>query len=308
MKASAHTEVYRPFKGHVRTRRWRFVPLLSAGIKTALKKRLPLLLLFAPLAIGTVIFAFVVYSSFAIQAGAPPSALGQPGGLPGLIGSALLAGRAEQLIKAREMIVTFHLATNIFSMLLIAWYGAGLLAEDRRLGAHLLYFARPLSRLDYLTAKFLTVAFFGALGSILPGLIICVIATFASPEWSFIRSEYDVVLATFGFGLLWTVLGSSIVLCASSLSSRRIFALIGVFAAFMLVTATGNILGFLQRDPDFRALSPFMAADRIAVFLFDLKRRRAGMDLDLAWISVTSAILLSWAVTWWRVKRMDVVS
>ena len=308
MKASANTEVYRPFKGTARTRHWRFVPLLAACIKTATKKRLPLVLLFGPLAIGTVIFAFVVYSSFAIQAGSPPSALGQPNGLVGAVGAALFAGRADQLIKAREMIVNFHLATNVFSMLLITWYGAGVLAEDRRLGAHLLYFARPLSRFDYLTAKFLSIAFFGALGAVLPGLVICTIATFASPEWSFIRSEYDVVLATVGFGSLWTVLVSSIVLCVSSLASRRMFALIGVFGVFMLVTATGNILAVLQKDPDFRALSPFMAAERIAVFLFDLKRRRAGMDLDLAWISVSSAILVSWIVTWWRVKRMDVVS
>lgn len=307
MKAATHTEVYRPFRGQLAPRRWRFVPLLVSGIKTATKKRLPLVLLFAPLAIGTVIFSFTVYAGFAIQEGAPPSALGSGGGVASVIGNTLMGQRAKQLIQAREMIVNFHLATNVFSLLLMAWFGAGLLAEDRRLKAHLLYFARPLSTFDYLLAKFLTIGFFGVLGAVVPGLVICTVATFASPEWSFFLEEYDVILATIAFGLMWTALVASIVLCVSSLATRRTFALIGIFATFMLSSATAAILAQLQRESDYRALSPVFSSIRIANHLFDLGLRRGGWNQTLAWSSVTAWILLSWLVVWLRTRRMEVV-
>ncbi len=307
MKASTHTEVYRPFRGPLAPRRLRFVPLLAAGIKTACKKRLPLVLLLAPLAIGTVIFSFTVYAGFAIQEGAPPSALGSSGGAVSVIGQTLMGQRARQLIQARDMIVNFHLATNGFALLLMAWYGAGVLAEDRRLNAHLLYFARPLSRFDYLLGKFLTIAFFGVLGTIVPGLVICTVATFASPEWSFLKEEYDVIFSTLGFGLVCTTLIASIVLCVSSFATRRTFALIGVFATFMLTFALASILARLQRDSDFRMLSPMLATVRIATSMFSIKDGPMNWNLTLAWISAGSYVATAWFLVWVRTRRMDVV-
>lgn len=307
MKASTHTEVYRPFRGKLSPRRLRFVPLLAACIKTAAKKRLPLVLLFAPLAIGTVIFSFTVYAGFAIQEGAPPSALGSGGGIAGVIGQTLMSQRARQLIAARDMIVNFHLATNVFSLLLMAWYGAGVLAEDRRLNAHLLYFARPLSRLDYLLAKFLTIVFFGVLGTVVPGLVICTVATFASPEWSFLKEEWDVILATIGFGLVCTTLVASIVLCVSSLATRRTFALIGVFATFMLTFALASILAQLQRDSDYRMLSPMLATVRIATSIFQIRHGPTNWNPTLAWISAGAWVAAAWFIVWVRTRRMDVV-
>jgi hypothetical protein len=307
MRASTHTEIYRPFRGKLASRRLRFVPLLASCIKTACKKRLPLVILFAPLVIGTVIFSFTVYAGFAIQEGAPPSALGSGGSIAGIIGQTLMSQRAHQLIRAREMIVNFHLSTNLFALLLMAWYGAGVLAEDRRLNAHLLYFARPLSISDYLLAKFFTIAFFGVLGTMMPGLVICTVATFASPEWSFFTEEYDVILATVGFGLLITTLVSSIVLCVSSLATRRTFALIGVFATILLTTATATIVAQLQRDSDYRMLSPMLAVVRVATSMFALREGPRNWNLTLAWASVGAYIALSWLIVWVRTRRMDVV-
>src|SRR6188508_2919932 len=100
---------------------------------------------------------------------------------------------------------------RLFALLAVAWYGAGVLAEDRRLGAHLLYFARPLTRLDYFLGKFLTVAFFGALASLVPGLFICLVAAWSSPKWSFIREESDVLWQTCAYASIWIVVTSSLV-------------------------------------------------------------------------------------------------
>jgi hypothetical protein len=308
MKAVANTEVYRPWRGTLRSARLRWLPLARANIKTAGKRKLPLVILLLPVAIATVIFAFVVYTRFALEAGETPSALGVQRGASGALASTMMAGAAQQMIQTREMIVAFHLATNVFSLLLMAWFGAGLIAEDRRLGAHLLYFARPLTKLDYLMAKLTTVMFYGALGALAPGLVICLVATFASPEWSFLTQQGDVIVATVAFGALWTLIVSSIVLCVSSLASRRTFALIGVFAWFLITGALAGILAKAQGNEDFRVLSPFMAGARIAASMFDLHRNAPDWSLSLSWISVCAMVAIAWLLSWWRVRRLEVVA
>ena len=61
MKASTHTEVYRPFRGRLAPRRLRFVPLLTSCIKTATKRRLrPLWMLGAALLAAVVAKLFLV--------------------------------------------------------------------------------------------------------------------------------------------------------------------------------------------------------------------------------------------------------
>src|ERR1700754_187651 len=108
MKAVANTGIYRPFEGELLVSHLRFLPLARANIKTALKRKLPLVVLLAPVAIATVIFAFVVYTRFALQAGAPPAALGAQGGASGALGATLMAGAAQHMIQTRQMIVAFH--------------------------------------------------------------------------------------------------------------------------------------------------------------------------------------------------------
>lgn len=308
MKAAAHIEVYRRYTGALTAHRLRFWPLGRAGIRTAAKRKLPLVLLLAPPAIATIIFSFAVYTRFALQAGAPPTPLaGAQPGVAGLLGSTMMANAAQQMIQVRDQIIACLVSTDLFSLLLMSWYGAGLFAEDRRLGAHLLYFARPLTRLDYVLSKLVVVAFFGAIAGVLPGLVICLIATFASPEWSFFTQEYDVIGGTILVGVLWVAMISSIVLAVSSLSSRRTFALLGAFAYFMLTLGIASLLAQLQKDEDFMALSPVYASVRIAgalLHVHDVPRT----SLSLAILSVTLNIVVAWIVTWTRVKRLEVVA
>ena len=308
MKAVANVEIYRPWRGTMQLGRLRWTRLASANIKTASKRKLPLILLLAPLAIATVIFAFVVYTRFSLQAGETPAALGGAHGATSALGATLMAGAAQQMIQTRAMMIGFHLATNIFSLLLMAWFGAGLIAEDKRLGAHLLYFARPITKLDYCLAKFATVSFYGAIGALLPGLVICTVATFASPEWSFLTDEGDVIWETILFGCVWTVLVSSLVLCVSSLASRRTFALIGVFAWFLLTGALSGILAQAQGNQDFHVISPFFASARIAREIFRIGQNGPDWSLSWSWFSVVSTVALCWIITAWRVRKLEVVA
>lgn len=300
MTARTNTEIYRPFRGTLGSTSLGFLALAGAGISAATRKKLPLVILFAPPAIATIIFSFVVYARFSLAAGVTPSALGGPSPA-----ATIAAGFARTMIDVRHQIVLFHLAMSLFTLLVIAWFGAGLIAEDRRLGAHLLYFTRPLSPIGYLAAKFLTLLFFAGLVVIAPGLVICTVAAFASPEWSFLKEEGQVVHQSILFGALWAAVWSSVMLAISSLFERKTFALVASFAVFLITSAVSLLLAKLQADTRFLMISLQGNFQRIAAWTFDMPRMGMRWDVRWSFALVLAVSAIAWAVLYARVRRME---
>ncbi len=312
MKAEANLEVYRPFTGTLRANPRAPLALWKAGLRTAFRRRLALVLLLAPPVIATVIFSFVVYTRYALDQGLTPEALGGGTGGAGVLGAmagAMVKDLAAEALDVRRQIVLFHLSLSAFSLLLVAWYGSGLIAEDRRVGAHLLLFARPLTRTGYVLGRFLTVATFGFLGAVAPTIVVCSVATLASPDWSFLRLEGDVIVKAVLYGAAWVVSTCTLVLAVSSLASRRAFALAGTFGFVFGMGAIAGLLAQLLRESAWRALSPGMAWARIANEVFDVREGgRSRWDPEWAYLSVSVLFVLSVLVLAWRVRRMEAVA
>lgn len=300
MTARTNTDIYRPFRGTLGSTSLAFLALARAGIAAATKKKLPMVILFAPPAIATVIFSFVVYVRFSLEAGATPAALG--GASPA---TAIAAGFAKTMIDVREEIVLFHIAMSVFTLLVIAWFGAGLIAEDRRLGAHLLYFTRPLSTTGYLMAKFLTLFFFASVVVITPGFVICMVAAFASPDWSFLKEEGQIVHQSILFGALWATAWSSVMLAISSLFERKTFALVASFAFVLMTSAVSIVLANLQEDDRFLMLSLQGNFQRIAGWTFEMPHMALDWDVRWSFAIVLAGCGLAWAVLFLRVRRME---
>lgn len=299
MKATANQEVYRPFAGTIAARPLRFWPLVTSGIKSATKKKIPLLLLYAVPTIATVVLSFLVYARFAALANELPQTLG--GGI-GLVD--VFARRAMARLEVRNMIIEFVIVMQVFALLSVSWFGSGLLVDDRRAGAHQLYFARPLTRSDYLLGKFLVAAFFSLLVIFLPGLVMCLVASLASERWQFVREQGAIFWQLAAFSALWTLVMVSVVLCASSLAPRKSLALAAVFALFMFSDAIGQILAHFQ-GTYFRVVGLFTDLRIAADWIFT---GDATDETGAALAVLGGLVLLNFSVIAWRVRRLEVVA
>lgn len=295
MKATTHTEVYRRFDGELRQRPLRSVTLAWSGIRIGFKKKLPMLLLFIIPGIFTIVTGFMVQLKFEAESGALTNMAGMEPSAQTLAMGALLSsqlGQVESLI--------FQLLTNMqfFVVLIMGWYGSGLIAEDRKLRANLLYFARPVSRLTYITGKLLTVMFWGSAAVVAPVTIVCSVASLSSPEWSFLTERWDTILKLELYALLWVFFHGVLVLAISSLTDRRNRALGGVFILYFLTLAGSNAMAELMSGQGWRLLSIPNNFQRVFDSLFGQSSPGIGWNLEaslwvLGLLTLGSAAILS---------------
>ena len=301
MNATTHTEIYRPFTGTLAPARPAFWPLYRSRVRQNLKRKLPLLLTLVPPWISARIFSFVVYTKFTVEQGGDSPLTGSP--LGAFAGAAI-----GQMLAVHKQIITFATVSSLFALVMIAWYGAGQICEDRRAGAHLLYFSRPLTRLDYFLAHFATAFTFGAFAVILPILLICTVAVFSSPEYSFLIEKWDVVLGALGYSVINVAVMSLIVLAISSVSSRKTYALAGVFGFVLGLDALGGVLWQLQRDKNFAIIGVMRNFRRLIEWM--LSDNDPRFDWNPWWsAAVLGGIALAAAIVIAsRLKRMEVVA
>jgi hypothetical protein len=301
VKASTHTEIYRPFTGSLREHPCRWLTIGVSSVRQGFKRKLPALLLFTPVAIGCVIACFRVYFRFQLLSGEFVDV-----NSPGAAGITMLV--TETLGDVVSNIFSYTQGMAFFSLMIVAWYGAGLIAEDRRLGANLLYFSRPISRPDYLLGKGSGAFFFGFLALTLPCLLVCSVATFTSPEWSFIIEEWSSILKVILFSGIWVGTVTVLVLTISSLVGRKSHALIGIIGTIVLSSGVSQVLAALFNENAFSLLDLFQNFQRLGEWMFD----RWDPDREVTIAQTLTALGGLWAACLLtlsaRVRKLEVVA
>ena len=305
--AETHLEVYRPFEGTLQEHRFRAWPIWITGLQTALKQRRALLILYLPPLIGTVIFSFIVYTVLSASEQLESGGGLKADGLQEQIAKEMVNSLITRVTEVANWIIEFHKGLSFFALLAVAWFGSGLFCEDRKAGAHQLYFARPITRLDYFLGKFSIAATFALLTTLVPPLVICTIASLASTDWDFLKEKWDLIPRSIAFSLLWTTVVTTLVLLASALATRRSFALIGVVGTFMITGVMGKALGHLA---DRRLFCVSLGEDLETLSYHVLGR--AGIPTDVhpgeAWVAVGAFVAVALLVIAARLRRLEVVA
>lgn len=309
--AKIHTEAYRAFQGELLDRRPRFFPLYRSGMRIALVKKIPLVMLYGPVVIITLFACFSVYGIFAFQEETPADLN---------MGAVIAAGLASQLLNVKGILSVAYGQLSIFALLSAAWYGAGLIADDKRQNAHLFYFSRPFGRLDYLLGKFWIAFTFAALASVIPGIAVCLVAIFVSPEWSFLKNESQTILLAISYSVAWSAAMSLLVLAASSLVSRKALALIGFLGLILAGTALASVLSFTLQDGHWYigSITGAFSIVRRELFSDGLMHfgppREGVYQIDpadfypAALLSISLWMCGAALLLWLRVRRMEVIS
>src|SRR5205807_9189638 len=112
----------------------------------------------------------------------------------------------------------FFKTEMFFILLLVIIAGPGLVSRDLRFNALPLYFARPLTRLDYFLGKLGVIGALVGAVAVVPAVLAYVVGICFSLDLSVVTDTYRVLLASVAYGLVITLSVGLFVLAMSSLT------------------------------------------------------------------------------------------
>ena len=195
-----------------------------------------------------------------------------------------------------------------FTILLSIFGASGLVANDLRTGAILVYLSRPLTRRDYIAGKLLVPLSLNLAVTLVPGLLLYLVGLALAPEqylkWDLVWIAPAVVLHALAVSLVVSL----VVLAISSLSRSARVAGLGfvglVFGLEMVRLILQN--GFNRREAVLLSLQADLQA--IGVALFGVVDRQ--LDIFWAWpLLVLVAVAFSClAILRSRVRAVEIVT
>jgi ABC-2 type transport system permease protein len=195
-----------------------------------------------------------------------------------------------------------------FTILLTIFGGAGLVASDLRTGAILVYLSRPLTRRDYVLGKLGVILALNLAVTLVPGLLLYVLALALAPEqflqWSLAWIGPAVVLQSVLMSLSVSLLG----LAVSALSRSARVAGLGFFGLVFGLEMVRQVADHAFNRPEATLLSLQDNVRNLGRALFGLTERSPEMPWAASLAVLVVLALGCLAVLRSRVRAVEIVS
>ena len=171
----------------------------------------------------------------------------------------------------------FLLQQWLWMLVITIFGGAGLIANDLRTGAILVYLSRPLTRRDYVLGKLGVLMLLNLSVTFVPGLLLYLNALALAPDqfvkWDLAWIGPAIVLQSAVMSLVMSLVG----LAVSSLSRSARVAGIGFFAVVAGLEVARGILYAMYRRPETALISFRASLQALATALFGLSERAVSL-------------------------------
>jgi hypothetical protein len=198
---------------------------------------------------------------------------------------------------------------QILSMVLVSVFGAsGLVANDLRTGAILVYLSRPLTQRDYIAGKLGVPLALNLAITLAPGLLLYAVGLLLAPEQYLKWSLAWIAPAIVAHALAASLVVSLVTLALSALSRSARVAGLGFVGVFFGLEVMRTVLqaGFNRKEAVLLSLWADLKALGVAFFGVQ------DQQLDLAWVwpllVLGAASLACLAVLRARVRAVEIVT
>jgi ABC-type transport system involved in multi-copper enzyme maturation permease subunit len=154
---------------------------------------------------------------------------------------------ADVVGNAQEVLAGFVRGEFYFTAIALAAIAGGCVAEDRAAGAFELYFARPLTRMDYALGKLLGAGLVPTATLVLPALALWLAAVGISPP-SISGPLWSLALPTLGGAVLGAVLLTTTIVGVSAIGQKARTVGVAYVAGLFVLSAIGEGLSAAGQD------------------------------------------------------------
>lgn len=207
------------------------------------------------------------------------------------------------------LLTLFRYPQSSMLVLVMGIAAPSLIANDVRSRAFLIYFSRPITRLEYILGKMGTMVFYLLMITTLPAILLYLAGVALSPDISVVFKTWDLPLRILAASAMLILPTTSVALMFSSMTTESRYAGFAWFALWILgyvmfgiVMAYSTVLtGGVIVDPGWRALlSPYHTLGFVQAWAFGLEAETDPViPAAVILISVTVASL---ALLYYRVS------
>ncbi len=275
-----HDQGYRRYAGRREPHGRRWWVIARAGMAERLRERLFL---------GLLLFAWAPFLVRAVQ-----------------IYVAANFTQAGFLQASPETFREFLDQQSIFVFIVTAYAGSGLIANDRRANALQIYLSKPLTRLEYITGKLVTLLVFLIAVTFLPAILLLLLQMMFAGSAAFIRANLFLIPAITLFSLIQVLLSAFTMLALSSLSRSRRFVAMMYAGIIFFTAAMYEALRAITGSRAWAWISPEDTLDVIANAIFRVPDL-PPMPVPAALLTVGALIAASIWILERRVRGVEVV-
>jgi len=291
---------YRAYEGRILGRTFRWWPIVWRCFRTSV--RWPFIV---AVVIGTIPLFLRLIQAYAIGLANDPT-LG-PASLEAKIARGLSRALPETFGYGDGLFFDL-LSGEILPAVLVIWFvGAGQIAEDFRTGALQIYFARPITQLDYILGKLGAVMLAAFCLTLLPGVLLFLTVCAFAPDWTWLTGNPLLPLKILGFSTVIGLVLGSLVLAISSFARSGRMAGLTFFGLYIFSAVLGHVLPAIFDSQAWNAVYLKGCLDSVGHAIF------VGSDLpevspSTAWIVLLGVVIASLLAFIRKVEAVEVVS
>lgn len=157
---------------------------------------------------------------------------------------------------------------SLFVFFITIAVGSGLIANDRRANALQIYLSKPLTRVEYVTGKLVTLAAFLAGVTWLPAILLLVLQMMFAGSLAFVRANVFLIPAITLFAAIQVFLSAFAMLALSSMSKSRRFVSVMYAGIVFFTAAMYQVLRQVTGTSAWAWLSPEDVLDVLGAAIF----------------------------------------
>ena len=210
-----------------------------------------------------------------------------------LTGSRPSMGEERHIFWSSLLLIMFRRSQPLLLIPIVAVIAPPMISQDFRSRAFLLYFSRPLTKLQYIAGKAATISLFLMFVTMFPALLLYFVGVLLSPDISVLYATWDLPLRVILASLMIVIPCTALSLMLSSLTTESRYASFAWFAVWIFGHLTYVVIRSVASPGDssiVQSLSLYETFNDLSSWILDPKLGVTHMETRFILLAVLTAV------------------
>lgn len=210
-----------------------------------------------------------------------------------LTGSRPSLGEERHIFWSSLLLIMFRRSQPLLLIPIVAVIAPPMISQDFRSRAFLLYFSRPLTKVQYIAGKAATISLFLMFVTMFPALLLYFVGVLLSPDISVLYATWDLPLRVILASLMIVIPCTALSLMLSSLTTESRYASFAWFAVWIFGHLTYVVIRSVASPGDssiVQSLSLYETFNDLSSWILDPKLGVTHMETRFILLAVLTAV------------------